>query len=309
MKIKKISYLLVFILMLSIGVNGVDAAYKQKYCYYLFPDGDVSTFKATLRLRWGGKPDPEGWDDLEDFAEVMVQSIDDKVENNSEPLLNWIKDFLEAEDEVDASGSPELGYYYTSEPAVENMTTEPSCPTYLIFTWNQNWAIIPDSYNVFATESLQKVKESIKAANKTSDIKGYYATYKDAKGKAYSAEEYYATFASLEHIDWTQMTLQCKDFLGDENDPESIRSLLNTAMLYVRIIVPILIILLGSVDLAKAVIAGKEDNMKKAQMDFAKRILIGVAVFFVPTLVDIIMDLAKHVWQGMDYETCRFIGL
>ncbi len=82
--------------------------------------------------------------------------------------------------------------------------------------------------------------------------------------------------------------------------------MIDTIMEYVRIIVPILIILLGTVDFAKAVIAGKEDNMKKAQKDFVIRIIAGVAVFFVPVLIDIIMDLAEIVWQGEGYKICNF---
>ena len=39
--------------------------------------------------------------------------------------------------------------------------------------------------------------------------------------------------------------------------------------------------------------------------DFIKRVIIGVAVFFVPLLVDVVMWLADLVWQG-DYIHCDF---
>ena len=49
--------------------------------------------------------------------------------------------------------------------------------------------------------------------------------------------------------------------------------------------VPILLIILGSIDLAKAVISSKDDEMKKAQGLLIKRIIYALAVFFVVTLV------------------------
>lgn len=76
---------------------------------------------------------------------------------------------------------------------------------------------------------------------------------------------------------------------GDKNNPDSIRYLVNEILQYPKIIVPILVILLGTLDLAKAVIASKEDEMRKAQTTFIKRVLVGVVIFFVPMILDIIM--------------------
>ncbi len=84
---------------------------------------------------------------------------------------------------------------------------------------------------------------------------------------------------------------------------QSLIDLLNDILKYPRIIVPILVIGLGLVDLGKAVMASKEDEMRKAQKTFIKRIIIGVAFFFIPALVNIIMWLANIVWNGM-YPTC-----
>jgi len=54
------------------------------------------------------------------------------------------------------------------------------------------------------------------------------------------------------------------------------------------------------VDFGKAVMASKEDEMKKAQTTFIKRVLISVVIFLVPTIVDIIMYLADIVLVGFD---------
>ena len=55
--------------------------------------------------------------------------------------------------------------------------------------------------------------------------------------------------------------------------------------------VPVLLIIFGTIDLAKAVIAGKEDEMKKAQNTFIKRLVYAIAVFLVVALVEFVMDV------------------
>ena len=92
-------------------------------------------------------------------------------------------------------------------------------------------------------------------------------------------------------------------FAGDTENPPSIAYIINQILAYVRILVPVAIILLGSLDFAKAVIASKEDEMKASQNRFAKRIVIGVAIFLVPTFVNIIMNVARYAW-GDNYPSC-----
>ena len=68
-------------------------------------------------------------------------------------------------------------------------------------------------------------------------------------------------------------------------------------------LIPIGLILFGLIDLGKAVIAGKEDEMKKAQGTLIKRAIYAVAVFFIVTLVSAIMGLVgaedwKQCWTA-----------
>ena len=86
----------------------------------------------------------------------------------------------------------------------------------------------------------------------------------------------------------------------------STTKLLNDFLKYPRYAVPAIIIVLGSLDFFKAVTAGKEDEMKKAQKTFIKRVIIGVAVFLVPLLVNVIIWFANVAWEGLGYTTCNF---
>ena len=92
---------------------------------------------------------------------------------------------------------------------------------------------------------------------------------------------------------------------GTERGP-SLRYLINLVLKYIRIIVPILLLLLGSLDFAKAMASGKEDEMKKIQKQFIMRIVAAIIVFLAPQIVNLIMYLADIVWQGMGYTYCDF---
>lgn len=59
----------------------------------------------------------------------------------------------------------------------------------------------------------------------------------------------------------------------------------------IQIGIPIMLIILGTIDLGKAVIASKEDEIKNAQKMLVKRAMYAVAVFFVVTIVTLVFSL------------------
>ena len=71
----------------------------------------------------------------------------------------------------------------------------------------------------------------------------------------------------------------------------------------IEISVPVLVILLCTVDLVKAVMAQDENDMKKAQSRAIKRVIIGLAIFFVPITLDVLLDIA-----GIATGTCELGG-
>lgn len=68
----------------------------------------------------------------------------------------------------------------------------------------------------------------------------------------------------------------------------TIPNLVSTIITIIKIVVPILLIIFGMLDLGKAVMASKEDEIKKGQQTFIKRIIAAVIVFFVFQLTQII---------------------
>ena len=58
-----------------------------------------------------------------------------------------------------------------------------------------------------------------------------------------------------------------------------------------RIVIPLLIIILGTVDLGKAIAANDENAIKKGTNSLIKRAILGVAIFFLPAIVYMIFNL------------------
>lgn len=72
---------------------------------------------------------------------------------------------------------------------------------------------------------------------------------------------------------------------------EKIPNVVGTAILIIKIVVPILLVVFGMIDLVKGVVAQKEDEIKKGQQIFIKRLISGVIVFFVFTIVQLLISL------------------
>ncbi|MBQ8681502.1 MAG: hypothetical protein IJ509_01140 [Bacilli bacterium] len=91
------------------------------------------------------------------------------------------------------------------------------------------------------------------------------------------------------------------DFCGD------LEPIITLAKNIVRLLqwgIPIILILFGMLDLGKAVMAGKEDEMKKFQGALIKRVIYAVAVFLVVTIVSFAMGLVgsndwKDCWNNV----------
>ena len=75
--------------------------------------------------------------------------------------------------------------------------------------------------------------------------------------------------------------------------------LVSTAILIIKIVVPILLIIFGMLDLGKAVVASKEDEIKKGQQTFLKRVVSAVIVFFVIQIVQLLIGFISNRDQNI----------
>lgn len=72
-----------------------------------------------------------------------------------------------------------------------------------------------------------------------------------------------------------------------------------------KIVIPLLVIIFGMIDLGKAVVGSKDDEIKKAAKSLGFRALAGVLIFFVPTLVGFVFSIADAFSDiDDDYSVC-----
>ena len=93
-----------------------------------------------------------------------------------------------------------------------------------------------------------------------------------------------------------------------------IRLIKNGIIPLIQIGIPIILIILGMLDLGKAVVASKEDEIKNAQKLLIKRCMYAVAIFFVVLIVNLVFGLLSSAGtdsqgnnlgeQGMSWTKC-----
>lgn len=307
MKYKKYSYIIVLILILIVGINRTYAA-NTKTCYYINPDKTTKELKVVAEMHWGAAA-VEG-NNLKNGSSITVNKFNQKLSTDTVSMLNWGSDYKTGSNKgtwffgAEWGGSTDcttsgtcFGYYHTMDEIskLSNIT----CPRYVVIEFNTSGT---DEFFAWGTDSETLAKQAA-GSDQSNASYAYGSNYTTINGQKIQITEdiYYSTFVITGSGTIDKTELKCEDIFTDD-----IKAMLDEVLQIVRIAVPILIIVLGMVDFAKAVIASKEDAMKKAQITFIKRLIIGVAVFFVPVLIDIVMELANIVWEGMGYTQCNF---
>lgn len=72
-----------------------------------------------------------------------------------------------------------------------------------------------------------------------------------------------------------------------------------------KILIPIIIIIFGVIDVSKAVIGSKDEEIKKSIKSLTMRVISGVVIFFIPTLINLLFTLVDD-WNkySTDYSNC-----
>lgn len=72
---------------------------------------------------------------------------------------------------------------------------------------------------------------------------------------------------------------------------------ISTVLTWVRIAVPIIVIVLGSLDFVRAVISDDQQELKKATGRFTKRCIVAVAIFFVPSIIMYLLSFIDKIYD------------
>lgn len=76
--------------------------------------------------------------------------------------------------------------------------------------------------------------------------------------------------------------------------PEQITGLLGVLVTIIQVVVPIGLVIWGMLDLGKAVFQQKEEDIKKAQMLFLKRIVAAILVFLTVAIITFIVQVLQN---------------
>lgn len=108
----------------------------------------------------------------------------------------------------------------------------------------------------------------------------------------------------------------CGNTLDSENDfgecPKELKPIFvfvkRIAFNTLKIAVPIILILMGIIDMARAVMSSDDKGMKEATSRFIKRIISAILVFFVVTIVTIVIDMFAKTDLGdrSNWKACWF---
>ena len=279
MKYKK--YLVFIVLLMIFGIDRIYADYNE--CYYQSNDASLYYNPSTGKFR----------------IDQRGNNTDIKAPND--PLINKDKDVTDG-----------YRFLYFNGTGITVKAVN-GCPNYIVYRrYNGVWFFNSDGIWGFNNQS--DASDFASASNQIKNLSAVIASYKDAGGNKITSEQYYNQLSNVKAganinnnskygtngINTSNSQLSCEQLFDS-----SIIDLVNDILKYPRYIVPILILALGTLDLFKAVIAGKEDEMKKAQSTFIKRIIIGVGVFLVPVFINAIMWLANIAWEGLGFTTCN----
>ena len=88
------------------------------------------------------------------------------------------------------------------------------------------------------------------------------------------------------------------DTLCEELEP--VLRIVGIAIFIIKVVVPIMLIIVGMLDMAKAVTEKDENKIKDAQHKLIKKAIAAVLVFLVVTIVGVLMNLIG----AEDYKKC-----
>lgn len=118
---------------------------------------------------------------------------------------------------------------------------------------------------------------------------------------------YHSNFDDDNEKDKTSTELEIKDV--DVCLPGSttllVFQVIGYIIMIIKILVPIILIVLGSIDLGKASLSGDDKALKEATVIFGKRVLIGLIIFFIPTVLDFFLGLVEGTTDvSSKYQGC-----
>ena len=89
-----------------------------------------------------------------------------------------------------------------------------------------------------------------------------------------------------------------------EHIPKSVVNTTNITYNIIQVVVPIILVIMGMITLIKSITAGKDDEIKKAQMAFVKKLIVGALVFFIFVIVKLLISVVADASDKGNIMKC-----
>lgn len=100
-------------------------------------------------------------------------------------------------------------------------------------------------------------------------------------------------------IEWGQQVEKtCDGIIGKE-----LLDFINKIFRWIQILAPIFVVIMGGIDFAGAILQDDKDSLKKASSKFIKRLIIAVALFFIPLILSFLLNVFNDI-TGANTDTC-----
>lgn len=94
--------------------------------------------------------------------------------------------------------------------------------------------------------------------------------------------------------------INCNSIFVKNGEYNSLYHVMQDAFTLIKFAAPILVIVLSSMDYIKAITSHDAEDLKKANVKFVKRLVIGVIIFLLPFLLDFLFE----AFGLFDLNTC-----
>lgn len=285
---KILSYVIVFLSVFIIWNCEASAGRGGRICAYT--DGRLS---ASFTIKS---------DDTVSRVSIKgeMDSKDETKINNQEPIKNW---------KADKEGIPFIGInYYESYN---------SCPPYAIFIdgYHHFEFYVSDSLSVGKFDALggehqgHAIMELVEYPSESEDSNGevivdscsFYTNEKDCKqNDRFSCvwvESEYGDYCNVDNLQY----VQCANAF---DIPHQVPELTSFGINFLKIITPIILIVTSIITLVKALMASKEDEIKKATGTLKRRLIAAALVFFVIYIVQFVIMKVADSSETEDISTC-----
>lgn len=266
---KNLKYILIAIIFMFIGINGVSASHLDRTCIYESNDGNTK-----LAVKWEERAIGALGNNISSAtSDVEIIYYNKQSLNFQFGPVNLTGVFLD----IDYDFSEKTSIYMNNK----------KCFDYGVLVFISKGGL-QANFKFYLAETLDEATQ----------------IYNEQDSEVLSKDIVSMVNDSIPVEDWEQI-INPDD--SDESDDDivtpdyetgcgifgnTIVGIIKNIYGYFKWIIPTLIVILSMLDFFKVVGTGKDDDFKKAQNNLIKRIILGIVFFLIPTLISMIINFS-----------------